>query len=175
MYKGCNAQVVKPVTSKTCGIHSHPCTIYLIKCSHPWQTGRLLDCNEQAATASQSSPISGRSNDELLDAINELLDSKFVRLENELKVLQSSLERLNDSLSNVNGRVDKLESTINSLDDKIIEEINERNRRSHNIILFNLMEADGTTDNSSIETVLQKIDSHLASSNFTVKRFGKKE
>ena len=48
---GCSAYVANRVTWTSCGIISHPGSKCLIRCSHPWTPGKLLDCMELPTTA----------------------------------------------------------------------------------------------------------------------------
>lgn len=142
--KGCGIAVAKPVTCISCDVASHPACVH--RTQHPFIKGKLLDCGDDLTpTASPTTPTHGTvisSYDDLLKKINDLLDAKFSKLENELRIFRSNLELLNNSLTDLNNRVSKLES--NCSEEDILEELADRNRKSHNIILFNLADTDAT-------------------------------
>ena len=136
----------------------------------------LIDCSIDDSTTSvpMSTPTNAGRNDGLLDNIEALLDSKFTKLENELSALKSSLDLFNGTLMSRNDRVNKLEAAARASEVEIIEEINDRNRRAINIVMFNLEEADTTTDKIAVTEILRKIETEDVLGTFSVKRLGRR-
>lgn len=96
-------------------------------------------------------------------------------MENELQVFQSNLEVVNNTLAEITNRVSKLENAATNGDDSIIQEINDRNRRANNLILFNMEEADFSSDSKAVGNILRKVLTDEASDNevhYTLKRLG---
>ncbi|KZC13910.1 hypothetical protein WN55_06263 [Dufourea novaeangliae] len=180
MCKGCTTPVTNPVICPTCGISSHPGSSCLLRCSHPWQTGKLLDCSEPTTAVSPNSEAYD-INKNLLEKISDVLDSKLKKLENNFMVFQSSIDVLNSTLNNINTRINdltsrmnKLESHTNNQEESIIKEIVERNKRSHNLISFNLDENPSQSDKTAIKNILDTILSVSCNTSITIRRLGNK-
>lgn len=100
-----------------------------------------------------------------------IFESKLFKLENELKVLQSSLEIFNSPLSNVNNRIGQLESNFLNLEDRIIEEMKMKNRRSYNLVIFKLVKDTISSDSSIIKSMIICLE--FTNTNFSIKRIGR--
>ncbi|KAI4482050.1 hypothetical protein M0804_009069 [Polistes exclamans] len=155
---------------------------------HPFNKGRFLSCKSNVE--SRSSNISNISNSSS-SAITSLVIREIIR--EELNVLRedikSQIKKLENDIIAINDRVSNMEeSLINSNNSSnlaveyndIISEIEERNWRSTNIILFNVDENIASTssapplsDDNIVKDIIKKIDPsvHLGS---RTRRIGKR-
>lgn len=81
---------------------------------------------------------------------------------------------LNNFLIDLNSRVSKLEESPRAFETATIEEINEKTGRSHNIILFDLIESDQNDDNVAVKDILSKTGIDCTQNNLSLWRFGRK-
>ncbi|KAI4472497.1 hypothetical protein M0802_016766 [Mischocyttarus mexicanus] len=165
---GCNFRVAKPIKCSLCGIASHPSC--LPRTGHPFNKGKFLSC--RVNVQSPSSNISNLS--------NSAITSKVIReiIREELKVLRDDIKaeirKLELDIIAINDRVSNMEESLicsnNSSNlavdyNDIVSEIEERNWRSNNIILFNVDENIASTssapppsDEETVNNIIRIID-----------------
>jgi len=149
--KGCGTVVVKPIICSIC-IASHPAC--LPRTRHPHSGGLLTNC--------KSSPRSDSNIDlncDLLENIQKLIRSEFENLRKEiLNLYQADLVKISEYTQSLSNRITKLEvdlasgasaASLSHPEEDIIEEMADRNRRSNNLILYNLDEVDDSSSNKS--------------------------
>lgn len=152
--KGCGTVVVKPIICTLCDIASHPAC--LSRTGHPHQGGKFLNC---AATGSDSrqagqNTLNSPFLDEIRDMIRKEIRSELANFRKEiLEVYKADIETLKGSIQRLSDRIEKLETRElhthvipNSHEDDILLELSEREKRSRNVILFNLDEVEPETD-----------------------------
>jgi len=161
--KGCGTVVVKPIICSGCNTASHPAC--LPRTGHPYSNGLFINCKSSPRNNSEMD-----SNGDLLENIQKLIRSEFENLRREtLSLYQADLAKISDSIQSLSDRIKKLEVDLASgashsmaslphLEEDIIAELADRNRRSCNLILYNL---DEVVDGSSPEES-HKIDLSLA-------------
>ena len=157
--------VSKPVSCSTCGLISHPGSSCLSRTGHRWAPGELLNCGARNPPIHQSvSQIADAdtvsNNDILLGAFQQMLDRGLSNLREEMKrEYKAEMDRLSTTLTGLVNRMDEFEARLDHLDcakdpedeESIIAEIDERRRRSSNIIIRGLDEAvTGATSSNSI-------------------------
>lgn len=125
--------------------------------AHPCHKGVLLSCDDTITISSPLSPANSENN-ALPNKISKILDTKFEKFEKDLHVFQSNIELLNSTLDPLKSKIVNLDIKIknikDNLDNEIIDEISERGKRSRNLILFNVSEADSTLDLISVNEIL---------------------
>ncbi|EFN64583.1 hypothetical protein EAG_00618 [Camponotus floridanus] len=161
--KSCGKVVVKSISCKTCGIASHPACIS--RTGHPHFNGQFGDCSELSTSrASQRMDM----NSTLLDAMKDLLHAEFKDFRREMRELYwAELDKLNNDIQGLCNRVEQLEGLLNKshpqasslLEDDIIEELENRGRRTANLIFYNMDEAeDGCNDVDLANEIIWKIN-----------------
>lgn len=153
--KGCGAVVVKPITCPGCSIASHPTC--LARSGHPHSGGLFLDCKS----------LDVITNQDLLDSIRSLIRSEFANFRKQmLELCQVYIVTIINDIQCISDRIDKIEAKIVSdmssvhplqHEENIIEELADRNRRSNNLIFYNLKESSAGSFEKN-----KKIDSNLA-------------
>ncbi|CAL1672567.1 unnamed protein product [Lasius platythorax] len=152
--KGCSTAVAKPIVCSRCGTASHPGCIS--RAGHPVRDGKFSDCI--TATASTSDALSQT----LLDSIYSIIRSEFAVFKKELlDTLRADFDKINGDIQRLSSRIDKLENSELRLggvssEEEVLEEIAERERRSTNLIFFNLKETDASTDSNITDLDLVK-------------------
>jgi len=147
--KGCGTVVVKPITCPSCSIASHPSC--LSRTGHPHSEGLFRDCKKSPRSVSTMD----LSND-LLVNIQRLIRSEFENFRKEiLNLYQADFVKISDNIQSLSDRIKKLEFDLASgvsmaplphPEEDIIVELADRNRRSNNLIFYNL---DEVADSSS--------------------------
>lgn len=156
--KGCGTVVVKPIVCSSCDIASHPACIH--RTGHPHSRGQFVDCSDLSVTdlsvpdlsvPGMSIPAPFNSGSLLLE-VQQLFREEFAAFRKEMRELyRADMAKLRGDIQCLSNRVEVLESVINGfqppvssqvLEEDIIEEINEREKRSANLIFFNLEESE---------------------------------
>jgi len=151
--KGCGTVVVKSITCSICNIASHPSC--LPRTGHPHSEGLFTNCK-----SSSRSDSSMDLNRDLLENIQRLIRFEFENLRKEiLNLYQADLAKISEFTQSLSDRITRLEVDLASdvstaspshPEEDIIEELADRNRRSNNLIFFNLEEVvNDTSPNES--------------------------
>jgi len=146
--KGCGTVVVKPITCPSCNIASHPSC--LSRTGHPHSDGLFKNCKKLP----RSDSIMDLNND-LLENIQKLIRSEFDNFHKEiLNLYKADFVKVFDNIQSLSDRINKLEfdlasgastAPLSHSEDDIMAELADRNRRSNNLILYNLDEVvDGS-------------------------------
>jgi len=162
--KGCGTVVVKPIICLGCNTASHPAC--LPRTGHPYSNGFFTNCKSSPRDNSESD-----SNGDLLENIQKLIRSEFENFRREiLNLYQADLAKISDHIQSLSDRIKKLEvdltpdvshsmASLLHPEEDIIAELADRNRRSCNLISYNL---DEVVDSSSPDEG-HKVDLSLAS------------
>lgn len=135
--KGCCKQVMKPITCEICGVAAHPGCISRV--DHLSSGGRFVAC-----VPTTTSPPST----DTLEQISEMIRAEFAIMKEEWRRLyKADIERINAEVLKIGNRVNELENNLRGsgsespvvLED-VLEEIQERERRARNLILFDMEE-----------------------------------
>lgn len=168
--KGCSALVVNPVTCHGCKVACHPGPSCLSRSGHPWFDKSLLNCRAVSPTAQTAvshniaSPAQSLSAiptdtlrslselpsaDMIRDIVSDLMDLKLAafredilkRIKEDLGVMRSDIESLSDRVKAIEEKpaISAVQLPAPSTDD-VIEEWNDRELRSKNIIIFGMPE-----------------------------------
>jgi len=154
--------VVKPISCPGCNTASHPACIP--RTGHPYSNGLFINCKGSPRYSSETDLSS-----DLLENIQKLIRSEFENFRREiLNLYQADIAKISDNIQSLSDKIKKLEvdlasgasHTTSSLphpEEDIIAELADRNRRSCNLILYNLDEDDSSSPNES-----HKVDLSLA-------------
>ncbi|XP_077255245.1 uncharacterized protein LOC143893584 [Temnothorax americanus] len=157
--KGCGATVVKPIVCEDCGIASHPGC--LARTGHPHSDGRFLCCSQGSFDLT----------DHLIGKIRAIIREEFTIFREELASLyRADIEQIAAEMQGLTEKVTEIENKISSASasinhEEIMEEISERERRSSNLIFYNIEESnspssstdDGSNDLATAEEIIRKI------------------
>ncbi|CAL1672609.1 unnamed protein product [Lasius platythorax] len=146
--KGCGTVVVKPIICNLCNVASHlGC---LSRTGHSHSNGQFTDCEESSITSQICD-----ANSTLMTNIKELLRTEFNKLREEIREMyRSDMAEIKENIRNLSTRVDQLEDLIENsqrvgsselIEEELIMELEERQKRSLNLIFFNLDEAEENT------------------------------
>jgi len=161
--KGCGTVVVKPIICLGCDTASHPAC--LPRTGHPYSNGLFINCKSLPRYNSETD-----SNGDLLENIQKLIRSEFENFRKEiLNLYQADLAKISDNIQSLSDRIKKLEvdlasgashstTPVSHPEEDIIAELADRNRRSCNLIFYNL---DEVADSSTPEEC-RKVDLSLA-------------
>lgn len=163
---GCGTVVVKPVTCGHCSAASHPGC--LSRTGHAFSNGKFTDCNRsQSVAQSRSNPCGADT--ALLNNIKELLRKEFDNFRDEIREMyQADMAAIRDDIRGLMGRVDRLEKLLEGSqrsgspdlsEEEIIAELEERQKRSLNLIFFNLEEVEesASSDEVLVKDIVNKI------------------
>lgn len=171
--KGCGATVARPTICDTCGIASHPGCIS--RTGHPFSDGRFLCC---ATTSSDPS-------DFLVLRVRDIIREEFASFREEIvRMFRTDLDGISAEMQDLSCRVANLEDKISSAApsmncEELMEEMLERERRSMNLIFYNLEELNSPSspagvasrDLSMAEEIIRKIQP-LDPPRISVRRLG---
>lgn len=136
--KGCGTMVVKPISCRGCNIAFHPSCVS--RTDHPHSNGQFVNCK------------STEVNPSLLNAIKEMMHSEFDIFRSEIREMyRADMLKIAEDIQNLSKRIDHLENLIVdsqpasslSLEEDIIEELEDRKKRASNLIFFNLDSPQG--------------------------------
>lgn len=135
--KGCGKQVMKPIACEICGVAAHPGCISRV--DHLSSGGKFV-----ASAPTTTSPPSTVT----LEQISNMIRAEFAIMKEEWRRLyKADIERINTEILKISNRVNELENNLRGsgsespvvLED-VLEEIQERERRARNLILFDMEE-----------------------------------
>lgn len=150
MCKGCHTLVANPVVCVTCGISAHPSCVS--RTGHPHKDLNFVSCSQPLASTSdeQNEPLS------FLRDIQDTIESQFNRLRTELRGWYTAeFKEINDTIRQLSDRMKTLENKLSSRltndqdEEDIIAEIHDRERRSKNLIFYNLEEENPSDTSTS--------------------------
>ncbi|XP_011858258.1 PREDICTED: uncharacterized protein LOC105555828 [Vollenhovia emeryi] len=153
--KGCGTTVARPIICGTCGIASHPGCI--ARAGHPHLDGKFLGCG-MAVSSDQDGLVSS-----IRETIRTEFRAEFAALREEiLKIHHDYVEKVAAEMQTLSDRITVVERQITSSapaanSEEVISEIAERERRSSNLIFYNLEES-----NLSSPTACASSDSEMA-------------
>lgn len=158
--KGCGTRVVNPITCALCGISAHPAC--LSRTGHPFSGIQFLPCKGDGSSSDRVNPPSdsGPISEALINqieitiarSVENILSKELAKFQDQFwKRYAEDMDKVNSSLRNLTDRVSNLENNPAKTDsssflvqgqENVIQEIVERERRSVNLVLFNLEEVD---------------------------------
>lgn len=137
---------------------SHPAC--LSRTGHPFSDGKFSDCGKRYGL--QDGNIDGV----FLDKMREMIRAEFKSFRKEIfEMYKADIEGIKSDVKCLSARMDKLEGTWSGsqplasstiIEEDIIEELEDRERRSRNLILFNLEESESDS-HSDIDAVNNNI------------------
>lgn len=172
MCRGCGAPVAKPIKCGTCGLLSHPAC--LSRCGHPWNFGELLDCSTTSASSRPSVPPDSALT---FDNIKRLISEQITSLKEDFKAsyfgeinsLRRTIEALTEKVARLEAHSMNTASSSGASThmnaEETLSELNERQRRSRNLLIFGHNETESTTmpgvatntDTNAVKDILKTI------------------
>ncbi|KAK2575281.1 hypothetical protein KPH14_008133 [Odynerus spinipes] len=168
--KGCLTKVAKPVSCGVCGIVSHPGCVQ--RTGHPSTKGKFLDCvpcdASQASNSPTIYPVLDSRDRAMLDHFRQICREELdniltAKLQTFERHFSEVIEGVKSELTDISVRVCTLETKIGSLSsssttssplapcnvEDVISELADRDRRSRNIMIFNLEETSSETSSAT--------------------------
>lgn len=173
--KDCRAVVVNPIECDRCNIAAHPSCIS--RTNYPALNGKFVDCAVSPSV-------------DILASIQAMIQLEFAKVREEIKEMyRSDLESIRADIQQLSDRIDQIQvkaedSTHLALlsssfsEEDFIEELVDRERRSYNLIFYNLDEPivnqeNARNDNDLARDILNSLIPCTA--NVTTLRLGKKQ
>lgn len=147
--KGCNVTVARPVTCGDCKVASHPGC--LSRTGHPFSDGKFKSCNGLDDGLLAPLSLGSESEDRILGFIRAEFD-KFnqvlVNFKQEIREMYlKDMAGMQQNIQDLTDRIEQLEKGTNSsanpaavTEEEIMSELQDRERRSNNIMIYNLEE-----------------------------------
>lgn len=148
--KGCNAAVARPVTCKDCNVASHPGC--LTRTGHPFSDGKFKSCNglDDGLLAPLLPELESESR------IMGLIRAEFSKFNQDLANFKQEIRDMyltdmagiQQNIQDLTDRIEQLEKNTNTsanpatvTEEEIMGELQDRERRSKNIMIYNLEES----------------------------------
>ena len=136
--KGCGTVVVKPILCEHCGTSHAWNPACLPRTGHAHSKGLFADCRINKSLLRNN----GFDLGDLLSEIREMIRLEFDEFRKELlETYRAEFDVIKNEMRELSGRLDRLEngtgSSFRCMED-VIEELEDREKRSANLILYNV-------------------------------------